>query len=79
MSRADASKLIRARLGADSVPQAVEDLVLQRSEGNPFFIQEIIKTLLDKKKIAVRRRKVEIVSENLEAGIPETIQAAISG
>jgi hypothetical protein len=77
LSKADASKLIRARLGADSVPQVVEDLILQRSEGNPFFIQEIIKTLLDKKKIAVRRRKVELISENLEAGMPETIQGII--
>ncbi len=77
LSRADASKLIRARLGADAVPPEVEALILQRSEGNPFFIQEIIKTLLDKKKIAVRRRKVEIISENFEAGIPETIQGII--
>jgi class 3 adenylate cyclase len=73
----EALKLIKLRLGTDTVPHEVETLVLQRSEGNPFFIQEMIKTLLDKKKIVVRRRKVEIVSENLEAGIPGTIQGII--
>ncbi len=77
LSRADALKLIRTKLDADTVPREVENLVLQRSEGNPFFVHEIVKTLVDKKKIAVKRRKVEVISENLEAGIPETIQGII--
>jgi class 3 adenylate cyclase len=77
LAKPEAQKLIKLRLGADVVPPEVEALVLQRSEGNPFFIQEIIKTLVDKKKIAVRRRKVEIVSEDIEAGIPGTIQGII--
>ena len=73
----DARRLIRYRLDADSCPQAVEDFVLNRSEGNPFFIQEIIKTLLDKKIVAVRRRKAELLTENIEAGVPGTIQGII--
>ncbi|MCK5572818.1 MAG: AAA family ATPase, partial [Bacteroidetes bacterium] len=77
LNRPDALKLIRSRLEADSVPREVEDLVLERSEGNPFFIHEIVKTLVDKKKIAVKRRKVEVISDNLEAGIPVTIQGII--
>ena len=55
----------------------MEDLILKRSEGNPFFIQEIVKTLLDKRIIAVRNGQVEILSDNVEAGIPETIQGII--
>ena len=77
LPRPDAVQLIRQRLGADFVPEDVQELILHRSEGNPFFIQEIIKTLLDRKKIVVRRRKVEMTSENIEAGIPETIQGII--
>jgi len=77
LPRQDAVQLIHQRLGADFVPEEVQDLILNRSEGNPFFIQEIIKTLLDRKKIIVRRRKVEMTSENIEAGIPETIQGII--
>jgi hypothetical protein len=77
LSRPDALKLIRSRLEADSVPREVENLILERSEGNPFFVQEIVKTLVDKKKIAVKRKKVEVISDNLEAGIPVTIQGII--
>lgn len=77
LPRQDAITLIRQRLGADFVPEEVQELILSRSEGNPFFIQEIIKTLLDRRKILVRKRKVELLGENIEAGIPETIQGII--
>ena len=77
LSRSEASKLMKLRLVVDMIPPSVEDFVLRRSEGNPFFIQEILKTLIDKEKISVRRRKLEILSENIEAGIPGTIQGII--
>lgn len=77
LDRAEALKLIKLRLDVDTVPQKVEDLIMTRSEGNPFFIQELIKTLVDKKIIAVKRRAVEVLSDNIEAGIPGTIQGVI--
>jgi len=77
LSRSEASKLMKLRLDVDMVPPSIEDFVLRRSEGNPFFIQEILKTLIDKEKIAVRKRKVEILADNIEAGIPGTIQGII--
>jgi class 3 adenylate cyclase len=77
LSRSDAATLVRLRLDVDVVPPSLEEFVLKRSEGNPFFIQEILKTLIDKKKIAVKRRKVEVLAENIEAGIPGTIQGII--
>jgi class 3 adenylate cyclase len=77
LGREEAVKLIHLRLEVQSVPRAVEDLILKRSEGNPFFIHEMVKMLLDKKKIVVRKGRVEILSDDLEAGIPETIQGII--
>jgi len=77
LTRSEALKLMKLRLEVDQVPQAIEDLVLKRSEGNPFFIQEIIKTLMDKRIIAVRRGRVEILTDNIESGVPETIQGII--
>jgi class 3 adenylate cyclase len=75
--RSEAAKLIRLRLDVDIVPPSVEEFVLKRSEGNPFFIQEILKTLVDKKKIGVKKRKVEILADSIESGIPGTIQGII--
>ncbi len=73
----DARRLILYRLDADTVPADVEQFVLNRSEGNPFFIQEIIKTLVDKKILAVRSRRADLLTDNIEAGVPSTIQGII--
>ncbi len=77
LDRDDARRLILYRLDADAVPDGLEEFVLRRSEGNPFFIQEIIKTLLDKKIVAVRKRRAELLTDNIEAGVPGTIQGII--
>ncbi len=77
LSPEDAQRLVLNRLNAESVPPEVEAFILQRSEGNPFFIQEIIKTLLDKKILSVKRRKVELLTDNIAAVVPGTIQGII--
>ncbi len=77
LNREDAIILMKLRLDVDAIPEKVADLVLVRSEGNPFFIQEMLKTLLDRKVIAVRARKVEILNPDMEGVVPTTIQGVI--
>jgi class 3 adenylate cyclase len=77
LTRSEALKLMKHRMEVDSVPQMIEDIIFKRSEGNPFFIQEIIKTLIDKRIIAVRRGKLEVLTDNVEGGVPETIHGII--
>jgi class 3 adenylate cyclase/predicted Ser/Thr protein kinase len=73
----EAKELMKSRLGAESVPDALVQLMDKRAEGNPFFIEEIVKTLLDRKVVTVKKGKVEILSVNLEAGVPDTLQGVI--
>lgn len=73
----EARELMRLRLGAESMPENLASLIEQRSEGNPFFIEEIIKTLMDKGIVSVKKGKLEIQSEKLESGVPETLQGVI--
>jgi class 3 adenylate cyclase len=77
LNRPEALTLMKRRLGAEEIPAEVEKAVLHRSEGNPFFIQEILKTLIDHGVIVVRNGRIDILSDNVEAGIPPTIQGVI--
>ncbi len=77
LSSDDARRLILFRLNAESVPLEVEEFILRRSEGNPFFIQEIIKTLLDKGVIAVKNHKTFLLTDNIASVVPSTIQGII--
>lgn len=44
---ADTGHLLGELLGPD-VPDAIRDLVVDRAEGNPFFVEELIATLIDR-------------------------------
>jgi hypothetical protein len=77
LPREEAEELMKQRLDVSHLPEKLANAIMIRSEGNPFFIQEIIKTLIDRNVIHVSQEKVEILSDNFEAGIPGTIQGII--
>ena len=77
LSTDDASKLMSLRLETDEVPVSLAEVVYRRSEGNPFFIEELIKTLLDKKLVTVKKRKLEIAQADFENVLPGTVQGVI--
>jgi predicted ATPase/class 3 adenylate cyclase len=45
LSSADSLFVARAMLGGDDLPSAVRDAIPGRTDGNPFFIEEIVKSL----------------------------------
>ncbi len=77
LDRANARLMMLRQLQADTVPPVLEEFIMQRSEGNPFFLHEVITTLLDSKKVSVRWRRVEPTSEQFDAAIPSSVQGMI--
>jgi class 3 adenylate cyclase len=69
--------LMATRLEVDEVPVSLRDVIYRRSEGNPFFIEELIKTLFDKDIVSVKKRKMEILNREFENLLPETVQGVI--
>jgi class 3 adenylate cyclase/tetratricopeptide (TPR) repeat protein len=47
LSRADSAQLAQGLLGIERLPQRVQDALVSRSEGNPFFIEEVVRTMID--------------------------------
>jgi serine/threonine protein kinase len=77
LSPAEEERLISLRLAVSDVPGPLLDVVRLRAEGNPFFIEEILKTLLDQKAIVVQKGRLEKLPDNLAASVPETIQGVL--
>jgi len=48
LSPTDSKRLITALLPGEEVPATVTDAILARAEGNPFFMEEIVKMLSDR-------------------------------
>ena len=47
LSANDSSALVEALLNVDNLPIEIRDLIFDRAEGNPFFIEELLRSLLD--------------------------------
>jgi class 3 adenylate cyclase len=77
LSVKDATSLMCLRLGVDELPQRILDVLYKRSEGNPFFIEELVKTLLDRKIVEVKKRGVVLLQEDFEGVLPETVHGVI--
>ena len=73
----------RLELTPDELPDAIAKLVVERSNGNPFIAEELVKTLLDQGLIEIKRVAGErhcLVSEGFEENemrLPDTLQGLI--
>jgi len=77
LSEEDTLELIKLRLNTESVPDNLQELINRRTQGNPFFIEESLKTLVEREFISVSKGKVKLLSENLESGVPDTVQGVV--
>ena len=53
---------VAARSWSRTLPEDVRDLLVQRSEGNPFFVEELIEALVDSGVLAQRDDRWEVAA-----------------
>lgn len=76
LSRDDVGGLIEHYLNA-SIPPALTQFVYERAQGNPFFIQEVLDTLLETGYARVANGRAAIVGDLATADLPQTVQGLI--
>ena len=64
-------------LGTPYIEQTLEDLILQKTEGIPFFIEEFIKSLKDLGIIEMKDKTYQLSRDIRNLSIPSTIQDVI--
>jgi tetratricopeptide (TPR) repeat protein len=64
-------------LGAEDIDSDLEDLILEKTEGVPFFIEEFIRSLKDLRIIERKNGKYHLAKDVQEVSIPSTIQDII--
>jgi class 3 adenylate cyclase len=78
LSGADADLLVHQLLEVDDIPNAVKRRILDRAEGNPFFLEEIIRRLLDEGMIIRSEDGWQAASAIAEVTIPDTVQGVLA-
>jgi tetratricopeptide (TPR) repeat protein len=77
LSNRESLAMVNHLLDTDNIDAKLEDLILQRTEGVPFFIEEFIKSLKDLNIIERKNSKFQIAKDIQDLSIPATIQDVI--
>jgi class 3 adenylate cyclase/tetratricopeptide (TPR) repeat protein len=74
LSSADTVQMAQAMLDTQHLPEALQALLIQKAEGNPFFVEEVVKSLRETG--AIRREGDHYILTRLldETVVPDTIQ-----
>jgi class 3 adenylate cyclase/tetratricopeptide (TPR) repeat protein len=80
LSAADTALLVGQRLGVNSVPEALAELIYAKAHGNPFFSEELAYALRENGLISVTDGQARFVSQanDQELHLPDTIQGVIT-
>lgn len=77
LSEADSRQMVANLLEVEALPEKTRDLILQKSEGNPFFVEEVIRMLIDRKAI-IQKNGDWIAGKNIEnIDIPDNLQGLL--
>ncbi len=74
----ESDRLVGSLLAIDDLPASVHDAILRRAEGNPFFIEEIIRHLIDEGRIVREGARWRAASGIDDVAIPDTVQAVLA-
>jgi predicted ATPase len=70
--------LLNHLLGEKGVPVSIRDLIINKAEGNPFFVEEIIRSLIETKQIVRENNHWKNVSDSAEIKLPNTLRGVLS-
>jgi class 3 adenylate cyclase/predicted ATPase len=77
LSNRESLAMVAYLLGTEEIDRDLEELILEKTEGVPFFIEEFIKSLQDLKIIEIKDNRYHITKDIKETTIPATVQDVI--
>ena len=78
LDTSQARQLVRNLLTIEDLPESVRRLILDKSEGNPFFLEEVIRSLLDAGLVVRQEDHWRATAEIIDLSIPNTLNGVIT-
>jgi class 3 adenylate cyclase/tetratricopeptide (TPR) repeat protein len=78
LPREGAEDLLQALLGADAELASLRKLLIQRTDGNPFFLEESVRTLVETKALVGERGAYRLAHALDNVQVPATVQAILA-
>ena len=77
LSNRESLAMVASILGTEDIEKDLEELVLEKTEGVPFFIEEFIRSLKELKMIERKDSKYYLVKDIQDLSVPSTIHDVI--
>ncbi len=81
LTPAEVRRMVASLLAVDALPNSLRTYIEARTHGNPFFVEELIRALMDSGQIQLVEDKRQVQSEVnvdvLSASVPDAIQSVI--
>jgi class 3 adenylate cyclase/tetratricopeptide (TPR) repeat protein len=75
---ARAGELLQALLGADPTLRPLKQLLIDRTDGNPFFLEEMVRSLLETEALVGGPGAYRLVRPVRTVQVPETVKAVLA-
>lgn len=71
-------QLVTSLLHVEDLPESVRQIILEKSEGNPFFVEEVIRSLLDRGLVIQMDGHWRATQEIKDIALPDTLVGVIT-
>ena len=78
LSPADTQIMVKSLLRTKSIPAELRDFIWDKVEGNPFYIEEVINSLIESEVLVRRNNHWQLSKPLTSINIPSTVQGVIS-
>ena len=78
LTSVESDRLVGLLLSVADLPASARERILERAEGNPFFLEEIVRHLIDEGVIVRDADRWRAASTIAEVQIPDTVQAVLA-
>lgn len=77
LSEGDSRALVANLLVIESLPDSVRELILARADGNPFFVEEVVRMLIERDAIVRSGDRWQATADIASVEIPETLHGLL--
>jgi len=78
LSPTDAQNMVESLLKTEAIPNELKKFIREKVEGNPFYLEEVINSLLETVTLISQQGAWILTKSITEANIPSTVQGVIS-
>jgi len=79
LSPSEAQDMLESLLKTETIPSDLKRFVQQKAEGNPFYLEELINSLIESKTLTKKNNAWEITKPITESDISPTIHGLVAG